>query len=351
MPQINFNQNPDKVLLVDDEIEVTLLVAEVMREQGFLVETAASGIDALRKMESFFPDVIISDIKMPVMDGFEFCQHVREHPQWQDIPFIFLSAVDNIESIRSGRIAGADEYLVKPYDIIDIILAVQTKLERIRSLRGKYKQEFENIKQEKSPASPKLESLDGFKDLVFQELEQTSIDEIRTAHESLKNLSSPLERALKNLLLYFEFKLLASQSSSFGDMKTRYILDLRSITKECVDSCQQDIQTKNIELSSQSDEKQYEFHISGDYIKHLIYELLDNAITSAPSGSGIRLTVCGTTKELLLSLCVDGLKNPNSVSRTSGLMMARAITEYHNGKFSIQPGLSGGIEYLISLPC
>jgi CheY-like chemotaxis protein len=350
MPQITLNQNPDKILLVDDEIEVTLLVAEVMREQGFLVQTAASGIDALQKMESFFPDVIISDIKMPGMDGFEFCQNVREHPQWQDIPFIFLSAVDNIESIRSSRIAGADEYLVKPYDIIDIILAVQTKLERVRSLRGKYKKEFENIKQQKSAAIPRLESLDGFKELVFRELEQTSLDEIRTAHESLKNLSSPLERAMKNLLLYFEFKLLATQASPHDNTKTTYILDLGFITKECVDSCQPYIQTKNIELLSQSDEQHYEFHIPGDYIKHLIYELLDNAITSAPSGTAIRLTARGTAKELLISLCVDGLKNPNTVSNTSGLMMAKAITEYYNGKFSIQQGLSGGTEYLITLP-
>ena len=350
MPQIALNKNQDRVLLVDDEIEVTLLVAEVMREQGFLVETAASGVDALQKMESFAPDVILSDIKMPVMDGFEFCQKVREHPQWQDIPFIFLSAVDNIDSIRSSRIAGADEYLVKPYDIIDVVLAVQTKLERVRSLRGKYKKEFENIKQQTTAISLSLESLRGFKDIVFQELEQVSLDEIRTAHEGLRSTSSPLERALKNLLLYLEFKLLAVQTSPHSETKTMYILDLRSITDECIETCKTYLQTKNIEFSSQSDERHYEFHIPGDYISYIIYELLDNAITSAPGGTKIRMTARGTTDELLISLCADGLKNPGAAGNTSGLMMAKAIAGYYNGKFSIQQGLSGGTEYLVRLP-
>jgi|GEM_PF-1350944 len=350
MPQINLNQNQDKVLLVDDEIEVTILVAEVMREQGFLVETAASGIDALQKMEVFLPDVIISDIKMPGMDGFEFCQKVREQPLWQDIPFIFLSAVDNIESIRSSRIAGADEYIVKPYDIIDIILAVQTKLERIRSLRGKYKREFESIKKQPPVVSNRLESLEGFKELVFREFENASLDEIRTTQESFRNPSSHFERTIKNLLLYLEFKLLSTQSSQSSDMKTVYILDLSAIVNECIEACQPYLQTKNIELSTQLDEKHHEFYIPNDYIKHLFHEVLDNAITSAPRGTEIRITAQGTLEELLISLCVNGLKDPSTVSNTSGLMMARAITEYYGGKFIVQQGLTGGTEYLITLP-
>ncbi len=350
MPQINLNQNKDKVLLVDDEIEVTMLVAEVMREQGFLVETAASGIDALQKMEAFSPDVIISDIKMPGMDGFEFCQKVREQIQWQDIPFIFLTAVDNIDSIRSSRIAGADEYIVKPYDIIDIILAVQTKLERIRSLRGKYKQEFENIKQQPQVISTRLETLQGFKDLVFQELEEASLDEIRTTHEYFRNPSSHIDRTLKNLLLYYEFKLLSTQSSQADDMNTVYILDLHSIANECIEASQPMLQTKNIELSTQIDKDHHEFHVPNDYIKHLFYEVLDNAISSAPRETVIRVTARSTQEELLISLCVDGLKDPNAICNTCGLMMARAITEYYGGKFIIQQGLTRGIEYLITLP-
>jgi two-component system sensor histidine kinase/response regulator len=350
MPQINLNPNQDKVLLVDDEIEVTLLVSEVMREQGYVVETAASGIDALQKMDVFSPDIIISDIKMPGMDGFEFCQKVREQSRWQDIPFIFLTAVDNIESIRSSRIAGADEYLVKPYDIIDIILAVQTKLDRIRSLRGKYKEEFENIKQLPRTVSTRLQSLGEFKNLVFQEFEQAPLDEIRTAQEYFKNPSSQIEKAIRNLLLYFEFKLLSTQSSQSNEMQTVYLLDLQLIANECIEKCRPFIQTKKIGFTAEIDEKNHEFHIPNEYIKYLFREMLENAIISAPNETQIHLTAHGTQKEVLIALRLEGVKDPGSLSNTSGLMMARAITEYYGGKFIIQQGLSDVTEYLITLP-
>lgn len=103
--------------------------------EGFSVVTAANGRDALDKLNGFTPDLILSDISMPEMDGYSFFKAVRERAEWVAIPFLFLTARGEREDILVGKDLGADDYLIKPLTREELVTAVRARLARSRQVR------------------------------------------------------------------------------------------------------------------------------------------------------------------------------------------------------------------------
>ncbi|MGE5657696.1 MAG: response regulator transcription factor [Actinomycetota bacterium] len=120
----------DKILIVDDEPGFQSVLAMYLESQGYQVECATSGKEALEIFERVAPDLVISDVIMPVMDGFEFCRHLRSTRSGQLVPFIFLSSQGELESRVEGYTRGGDDYLIKPFDAVEILAKVKAMLER-----------------------------------------------------------------------------------------------------------------------------------------------------------------------------------------------------------------------------
>ncbi len=120
----------ERILVVDDEADCQTVLAMYLESQGYRVQSATSGIEALSIFESDPPDLVISDVMMPEMDGFEFCRRLRRTRLGQLIPFIFLSGQGEIESKVEGHSIGADDYLVKPFQSEEILAKVKAQLER-----------------------------------------------------------------------------------------------------------------------------------------------------------------------------------------------------------------------------
>jgi CheY-like chemotaxis protein len=108
-----------KILIVDDDRNVREILCYLFKKRGFMVRDAGNGIDALKEVAQDKPDIIILDVAMPEMDGLETCKRLRESPDTQDIPIIFLSAQRGItEFIQHQHMPGAAiEYIEKPCDI------------------------------------------------------------------------------------------------------------------------------------------------------------------------------------------------------------------------------------------
>ncbi len=105
------------ILLVDDERPWLDIMSHVLKEKSFRVMTAESGLEALKKLSSQRPDLILSDVKMPDMNGFDLYQQVRSEPKNKAIPYIFMSSIDDYDAIHIAKELGADGYVTKPYDI------------------------------------------------------------------------------------------------------------------------------------------------------------------------------------------------------------------------------------------
>ena len=123
------------ILIAEDNHVLRLALDEMLSLEGFDVMTASNGIEALSHMEMQAPDLILSDISMPKMDGYAFFDRVRSDPDWLSIPFIFLTAHGTHDDILTGKNLGAEDYLVKPLDRIELITAVRSRLDRSRQLK------------------------------------------------------------------------------------------------------------------------------------------------------------------------------------------------------------------------
>ena len=124
------------ILIVDDDPAGRQTLESILDGQGYRLEIAENGIEALEKARQLLPDVILLDVMMPGMDGFEVCGHIRSDPALAEIPVIMLTALDDKKSLLDGLEAGADDYITKPYDRYELrarLIGI-TRLNRYRKL-------------------------------------------------------------------------------------------------------------------------------------------------------------------------------------------------------------------------
>ena len=150
----------ETILVVEDN-EILLDGLKILLEDGgFNVITAVHGQDALHKMESTIPDLILSDIIMPVMDGYEFFKAVRERSEWISIPIIFLTARRDREDVFLGKSLGADDYLIKPVSRVELIRTIKSRLARQHQLL--YAQMQESYESSLIMLASAVEARDGY---------------------------------------------------------------------------------------------------------------------------------------------------------------------------------------------
>jgi two-component system, OmpR family, response regulator len=123
------NDHIPQVLVVDDELNIRELVQVALKFHGCAVTTVASGRDALRQAEAIKPDLIVLDVVMPDMDGFEVCRRLRA--AGNDVPVIFLTARDTSSDTVKGLALGGDDYVTKPFSVEALVARVRAVLRRV----------------------------------------------------------------------------------------------------------------------------------------------------------------------------------------------------------------------------
>lgn len=119
------------ILIVDDDKDFLSYIKALLESKGYNIKTATNGKEALQLLnEKIELDLIISDIKMPHINGYELLKDVMENPLYQHIPFIFLSGLSSQKDIRLGKILGADDYITKPINEKDVLATIKGKLLR-----------------------------------------------------------------------------------------------------------------------------------------------------------------------------------------------------------------------------
>ena len=119
-----------QILVVDDEDGLADMVASALRFAGYGVSTENNGFDALRAIKDRTPDLVVLDVNMPEIDGFEVCRRIRR--DGLQLPVIFLTARDDIDDLRTGFRQGGDDYLTKPFSLEELGLRIEALLRRAR---------------------------------------------------------------------------------------------------------------------------------------------------------------------------------------------------------------------------
>lgn len=136
------------ILIVEDEAAIRMGLSAAMTRQGYRVITAENGIDAIQKVGEYHPDLIISDILMPVLDGFEMKKKLSTDPVLASIPLIYLTARTAVEDRVTGIRGGADDYVTKPFDVQELSARVEAVLRRVRRERKQGQAEAREFGQE-----------------------------------------------------------------------------------------------------------------------------------------------------------------------------------------------------------
>ncbi len=124
------------ILVVDDQPEILENLALILSVSGYRVLAAPDGVEALALLAAHAVDLIVADVGMPRLNGYQLYARVRENPAWRAIPFLYLTARALDSDIRYGKEMGADDYLTKPIQPEDLLAVVKGKLRRARELAG-----------------------------------------------------------------------------------------------------------------------------------------------------------------------------------------------------------------------
>ncbi|MGB2924330.1 MAG: response regulator transcription factor [Limnothrix sp.] len=141
-----------RVLVVDDDPILRKILQNFLAQKGYQIEVAASGDAALEVWEQYQPDLIVSDVNMPSMDGLEFCRRLRAMPSGQLVPFIFLSGQDELEDRLKGHSSGADDYVTKPFEMQELLAKIERQLERTQRIHAEIVRIVQSVKPKATQA-------------------------------------------------------------------------------------------------------------------------------------------------------------------------------------------------------
>jgi signal transduction histidine kinase len=207
------------ILVVDDTPENLRLLARILAGQGYRVRPAPNGEQALATIQKELPDLILLDIMMPEMDGYELCRRLKANEQTRDIPIIFISALDEIFDKVAAFSSGGVDYITKPFQIEEVLARVRThlNLEEMRQMLQAQNQQLQAQNRE----------LDAFVHTVAHDL-KSPLTKISTSLHLVQVYASDLDEQMQNLI----------QISINGSYKMNNIIDelllLASVRKEDV---------------------------------------------------------------------------------------------------------------------
>ena len=113
-----------KVLIVDDEPNIVAALEFLLEKNGYQVQVAANGEEALAQLDDFSPDLVLLDVMVPKMSGYEVCQRMRAQPKWRDIKIVMLSARGREVEVEKGMSLGADLYVTKPFSSAELVATI-----------------------------------------------------------------------------------------------------------------------------------------------------------------------------------------------------------------------------------
>lgn len=191
------------ILIVEDEKEIRNNLKEILEREGFNVFAAQDGLEALHIIDSSLPSLILSDIRMPNMDGFELLEKLQQDKSTTSIPFIFLTARVDLEDLRTGMALGADDYIMKPFKIDDLVNSIKARLRK----KENEKQLIDDLKRSILRKIPHelltpLVGILGFSELIQNDIESYSSEEIVDMAEKIKMSGDRLHRRIKKLIIY-----------------------------------------------------------------------------------------------------------------------------------------------------
>lgn len=370
----------ETILAVDDNEQSRMVLEGNLASVGYGVLLASSGQEAVDKFKQHTPEMVLLDVVMPGIDGFETCRQIRLLPNGADVPIVFLTALTDIDSHKEALAAGGDDLLTKPIHRTELIMRVRSML-WMRRLRSELRSGYNLISSQRDTlivAQKKKDELANFlvHDLknpitnvltsAAMLLEQPSVREDSTALQltnHVLNAGRVIERMIMNLL--------DINKSEDGVLVPRIAQsDLTSLLEDVRKAVEPQARFRGIEVKTAIHNGLRAVYIDADLIHRTVDNLIANAMRFAPPASHITVEVKAVDgKSLELRVRDEGPGIPPdqrerifekyvrleqdmpNLNHGLGLTFCRAAVEVHGGKIWAEDNPPRGACFCVSLPC
>ncbi|MBM0743770.1 response regulator [Phormidium sp. CLA17] len=205
------------ILMIDDDLLVRESLKDLLEVEGFQAIAASSGAAGVLLAEQQVPDVILCDVQMPEMDGYQVLHTLQQNPITATIPFIFLTANASKAQVRQGMTQGADDYLVKPCTTEELLAAIATRLAKHAALQSQSEKQLSNLRSSISLSLPHefrtpLTAILTSAELLHGIADEATPEEILEIAQTIQSGTRKLYRLVQNFLLYAKLELLLRET-------------------------------------------------------------------------------------------------------------------------------------------
>ncbi len=274
------------LLVVDDQESNIQVVGAALGQLGFEILPATGGLQAFQRLAVRRPDLILLDLLMPEMDGFEVCRRIRENGDWADVPIIFLSSADDKGLIVRALESGGVDYITKPFNHAELVTRVRTHL-ALKRARDELKQLAEDRDELLGILTHDLKNHLGGMDMSAQLLrdrtEAMADPKLRLMAENISHSSSQM--------LAFVKEFLANASADHGLHLKIESVNLSAAAVRAVQQHQEAARRKQLDFANVLPANGTFVQADAAALNQVLDNLLSNAIKFSPPGGQIRLTV------------------------------------------------------------
>jgi two-component system, sensor histidine kinase and response regulator len=365
-----------KVLVVEDDIHLLEGIRDILELDGYNVLTAENGNHGLEVLhnQSTPPDLIVSDIMMPKMDGIQFLKEVRKENRWLEIPFIFLTAKGEKSDYQKGMRLGVDDYVVKPYDPGDLLIKIESRLERLRAVRNAHSEVMKGLKRQiltilNHEFRTPLTFVVAYADML-NEPDVTQKD-ILTYLKGVSDGAERLRNLIENFILLVEVE--TDDIQNTYNWRKRQVESINEVFTAACERVKLFEENKARTIDVQVEANIPAFEGDPEYLTTAITQLLHNAIKFYPAEktgtNAIVLSAKMKDGNLVLSVQDQGRGIPKleldniwdsfyQIDRArnedqgggSGLTIVRGIAALHGGEVNVTSEPDAGSTFEIILP-
>lgn len=362
------------ILVVEDHEPLREIICDTLLDAGFETTAAENGQAALQAMQNRRPDLIVSDIMMPCMDGYEFYTIVQATPEWLTIPFIFLSAKAEREDVLRGKQLGAEDYLVKPFDPETLIITVQARLRRAQIVQERLQMDLEQLKSKimvllghelRTP----LTYVSGYTELAMDGADTAASEQLQSFLGLIKHGVDRLVKLIEDLLLLVDFDSGLKQVEC--RQKMQVCENLRMTIGGLISMEQNEASAHRVQLNLHSPDALPPIVICESFLLQALKRLLENAIkfTEAREEPQITVTLSHDAEWVYIAISDNGIGMPPEVlpnlfqrfyqvNRETmeqqgaglGLAIAAALVHAQDGNIIVSSILGEGSTFTVQLP-
>lgn len=353
----------EKILVIEDDLLILESIIDILQNEGYEGLKAVNGEEGIRIAKDETPDLIICDIQMPVLNGYEVLQNLRANPRTSTIPFIFLSALVDKSDLRKGMILGADDYLTKPFEPEELISSVKTRLEKHIAITKR----MDVLRDSIALALPHelqtpLVTIMGYAEMLSEKFKASDDHEALEFSEAIKQSGVRLNRLIKNFIFYEKLEQMSNNAQALLKGVSEINTDLVNDTSYRV--AKRFNRKDDLEISVVKSV----ISIPITYLSILIEELLDNALKF--SDKDTKVTLSGNIKDQCYQITIadngkgmteDQLANIRAYLQFErdkyeqqgmglGLIISMKIAEVYGGSIKIDSMYGEYTKVIVSLP-